>query len=177
VRHRADLNRFDGDELTPLHRAVHEAQADAVEDLLSAGANPDVAGQKGLTPLILAVAHAPPGAVQHMSISTDESGTSFSAVTIYTPVSSATLRIIRRLAAAGVDPNAADVTGQTALSWATRRGSVELASLLLELGADRSKRDRDGRTPLDFAEAMARTSAEKSLVWLRAQALASLLCQ
>jgi ankyrin repeat protein len=177
VRHRADLNRIDGDELTPLHRAVHEAQADAVEALLSAGANPDVAGQKGRTPLILAVELAPPGAVQHVSISTDESGTSFSAVTIYTPVSSAMLRIIRCLAAAGVDPNAADVTGQTALHWAAQRGSVELASLLLELGANRGKRDRDGRTPLDLAEAMAPTGAEKSLVWLRAQALASLLSQ
>jgi hypothetical protein len=48
--------------------------------------------------------------------------------------------------------------------------------LLLELGADRDKRDQDGRTPLDLVRAIAQTGTEEEpLVGLRMRALASLL--
>jgi ankyrin repeat protein len=176
IRHGSQLDRLDGDELTPLHRAVHKTHAEVVQVLLSAGANPDVVGQKGFTPLLLAVAYAPPGLVQRTRFSLDERGMSGSSVTVYTPVSASTVRITRLLAADGADLNAADAAGQTALHWAVRQRSLELESLLLELGADRDKRDQDGRTPLDLVRAIAQTGTEEEpLVGLRMRALASLL--
>ncbi len=43
--------------------------------------------------------------------------------------------------------------GQTSLHLAARKGSVELASLLIEYGADPNNRDPSGYTPLhDAAE-------------------------
>jgi ankyrin repeat protein len=42
---------------------------------------------------------------------------------------------------------------RTALHWAAERGDLPIAGLLLSRGADRALADKEGRTPLDLAEA------------------------
>ena len=58
---------------------------------------------------------------------------------------------MRRLVAKGVDPNAADYSGRTALHLAASEGQLESLNYLLALGVDVKVSDRWGATPLDDA--------------------------
>ena len=55
---------------------------------------------------------------------------------------------VRAALARKADVNAAQVDGTTALHWAVERDDVELAELLLSVGARVSARTREGVTPL-----------------------------
>jgi ankyrin repeat protein len=58
---------------------------------------------------------------------------------------------VRAALARKADVNAAQVDGTTALHWAAERDDVELAELLLTVGARVSARTREGVTPLQLA--------------------------
>jgi ankyrin repeat protein len=59
---------------------------------------------------------------------------------------------VKELLDKGVDVNAANQYGATALAFATRRGNVEMVKLLLERGADPGRRDTFyGAAPLGLA--------------------------
>jgi ankyrin repeat protein len=49
---------------------------------------------------------------------------------------------------AGVNLEETDSFGQTALHWAAKKGSVEIARLLLNAGSDPHACDEDGQTPI-----------------------------
>jgi ankyrin repeat protein len=172
----AELDRLDGDQFTALHRAVLGDRLGTVTVLLAAGAAPSHRGQLGFSPLLLAVAHASPSIEEKTQFVTDEKGCRFSSVAIYLPVSRETIRIICALAAAGAQIDAQDEEGQTALHWAVRKQSPTLTRLLLKLGADRTRRDRQGRTPAALAMAIQGAREAGSLFELRALAVESLLC-
>jgi ankyrin repeat protein len=57
----------------------------------------------------------------------------------------------RRLLAAGARVDRPDARGETALHWAARHGRTGFAEMLLEHGAARAVRNRDGRTPAALA--------------------------
>ncbi|KAK6358149.1 hypothetical protein TWF730_007503 [Orbilia blumenaviensis] len=44
-----------------------------------------------------------------------------------------------------------DNTGRSSLSWAAQNGNIDIATLLIENGADRNLCDKDGRAPLSYA--------------------------
>lgn len=58
---------------------------------------------------------------------------------------------VQRLLACGVDVNASDENGVTALMWAAGDGHLELVNLLLESGANVNLRDNGGNTALTRA--------------------------
>jgi len=72
---------------------------------------------------------------------------------------------VRKLLAAGADPDARDEERCTPLMMATVEADVEIANLLLQAGADPNLADDDGWTALDVA--VYRRSLD--LVWLLLQ--------
>jgi len=49
------------------------------------------------------------------------------------------------------------------LRWAAREGHVGLAKLLIDRGADKTLRDKEGRTPREMAEVMKNTDVARLL--------------
>ena len=53
---------------------------------------------------------------------------------------------------AGAEVNLADKRGWTPLHHASRNGQVEVITALLAAGADKTIKDKDGKTPHDVAK-------------------------
>jgi ankyrin repeat protein len=127
IRARCAADARDRTGRTPLHAAAANGHAGLAHVLLGAGADVDARDDEGATALI-AAARAGANAV------------------------------IAALARAKADPDLADASGSDALmvaaeSLAADEGTIEA---LLKLGADRTRRDRDGRTAVDRAVAAGR---------------------
>jgi ankyrin repeat protein len=65
------------------------------------------------------------------------------------------IETIKLLLAAGLDINAAESTGRTALHGAALQGFDPVVQFLVEKGASLDVKDRNGRTPLDMAMGLA----------------------
>lgn len=71
---------------------------------------------------------------------------------------------VRALLQSGVNPNAADRQGWTALSFAVNSDSPEVVSLLVRAGADTGARDKFGSTPVHRSLDLAAAQAFRQLV-------------
>lgn len=74
------------------------------------------------------------------------------------------LALVELLAQAGADPNAPDLDGWTALTWASWSGMPQVAERLLAMGARVDPADRQGQTPLMVAAARGNAAVVKLLV-------------
>jgi ankyrin repeat protein len=129
-----------------LHAVVFAEQVDAVYLLLSRGADPNVRGWRGQTPLHLAI--------------------------VYEGTSNCRMEAIRLLLKHGADPNARDEHGKTPLHYAAEHCMPDLVELLLKHGADPNARDAEGRTPLHMVfERAANDRWERVMAELTAAAL------
>jgi ankyrin repeat protein len=118
---------------TPLALAATSGHAAVVRLLLGHGADPNRADVYGWTALMRAVEQNRPAAARAL------------------------------LGAPAVNVNARDEHGGTALHHAAALGSKEIAGMLLEHGADRRARDRDGRTPAMIAVAQGYAALARAL--------------
>jgi len=59
--------------------------------------------------------------------------------------------------------NALDQFGNTALHGAVEKGHIQIIKYLISKGADVNMKDREGRTPLYYAEITANTEVEELL--------------
>lgn len=81
------------------------------------------------------------------------------------PDRSAASTVVRVMVRYGADINATDANGATVLAIAAAHNRPELIKLLMDLGADPSKRLSNGRTPMDYAkEANALDASSSSAV-------------
>lgn len=71
---------------------------------------------------------------------------------------------VKRLIAQGVNLNAQDQRGWTALMHVGRKGRLEEAKLLLSAGADPSVKDREGRTAFLWAAWNCRSEVVRALI-------------
>jgi ankyrin repeat protein len=108
---------------TPLWLAASERRVDIVRLLAASGADPSI-DKDGTTPLMAAI-----GNNEQRSLET-----------------------VKALLDLGVDVNAADLPGDTALHLAEARGFTTIAQLLIDKGARIDVRNRRGQTPLAVAK-------------------------
>jgi ankyrin repeat protein len=119
----AKLNSFSPDGWTPLHLAVFFGRVNITHVLLSEGADLNAVSrtQERVTPLHSALANPHNTALAQVLID------------------------------AGADINTAQLQGYTPLHYAAANGLETIARRLLERGADRSVRDKTGKTASDLA--------------------------
>ena len=99
----------------------------------------NLAGRGGITPLMAAT-----------GVGTKEEDTTGRHKT-----SAEMIETIKLLLATGLDINAAENTGRTALHGAALQGFDPVVQFLVENGAKLDVKDRNGRTPLDLAMGLA----------------------
>ena len=137
--YRAKLDRGDDTMLTtgttPLLRAAKAADIPAMRLLLARGADPKLATRAGITPLMAAA-----GLGSKEEDSTGRFKTEAEAI-----------QAIQLCLDAGVDINAANGQGQTALHAAALKGYDKVVQFLADHGANLHAKDRQGKTPLDEA--------------------------
>jgi uncharacterized protein len=124
---------------TPLLRAAKAGDVAAMRLLLAKGADPRLATRAGINPLMVAA-----------GVGTKEEDTTGRAKT-----EPETIEAIALLLEAGLDINAADNTGRTALHGAALQGYDHVVRFLADRGATLDARDKLGFTPLDVAIGLA----------------------
>ena len=123
--------------------------------LLNAGADPNVVGRNGVTPLHMAALWGHIGITKLLL----ERGALPNLASFYgeTPLLCAVINgfeeVIKLLLDGGADPNITNIMRDTPLIQAVLRGKENLVKLLMERGADRNMADERGNTALSFARA------------------------
>ena len=143
-----DVNGANKGGYTALHMAVRRGQKEAVALLLEKGANVN-AERKGKTPLEFA------GKNEEIAALLREKGGKTgkeikAAGSIFSAAQSGLVDAVKTHLAAGVDVNAKNKGGYTALHLASKKGHVEVAKVLLEAKADIAAASKSGKTALHY---------------------------
>lgn len=138
----------------PLHKATHDGDLEQVHALIDAGADLNVQGDNGETPLILAILE---GHASVVSLLID-GGADIQARNKggFTPLHAAAyanaVEIAEQLLGSGADINdQMNKAGGTALSVASEEGHSGVVKVLINHGADLEAGERNGYTPLTRA--------------------------
>ena len=153
---------------SPVADAAMRGDADAVLELLRAGADVNAAQGDGMTALHWA---ADNGQLELAGVLVFAGANPEAATRLggFTPVMVASrsgrAEIVRLLADAGANLGATTETGETALHYAAWSGNSEIVLALAEKGADVDAREfANGQTPLMFAASYGRGAAARSLL-------------
>ena len=131
LRYGADVNLADEDGETPLMRAASTGDVESVAALLKMNANPNAVNDIGQTALMLASKEGK-------------------------------LEIVKLYVEYNVDVLAVDDLGRTALNWAlTDSDHAEVVSYLVTMGLDPFQKNKNGMTPLDYADQLNREECLK----------------
>jgi ankyrin repeat protein len=125
-----------GEGTTPLARAAKSNDLQVMRMLLEAGADPKITLKDRTTVLMIAAA----------------GGAVVGAYAVAIPVTEASsIEAVKLCVERGVDVNAFNTNGQTAMHSAVARGAENLVKYLAEHGAKLDMKNKQGRTPLDIA--------------------------
>lgn len=154
----ADVNIRDDAGCTPLHYAAQIGNTEFVRMLLAKKANPNATNILGAAPLFQAVGFLHLDIVRLLldggadpNVSTNSCETPLmAAAAAHAPADDTLITITQALIAKGVNVNAADSHGRTALHHANNKAILEI---LLACKPDLNALDNDGWTPLHMARA------------------------
>jgi ankyrin repeat protein len=156
--YRTKLDRGDdtmlGGGTTPLIRAARAGDIDAMRLLLQHGADPGIATGSDTPNDVSSATRRLPGGVNPLMAAAGV-GTKEEDTVGRKKTEAQTIAAIQLCLDAGVDINAADGRGQTALHGAATQGYDEVIRFLVEHGAKLDAKDGRGLTPLDAAEGRA----------------------
>jgi ankyrin repeat protein len=136
---------------TPFLRAALAVDTATMRLLVAHGADPKLPTLAGTTPLMAAA------------------GVNWAVAQTYTESKTAELQAVALCLELGADVNATNSMGLTALIGAANRGSNDIIKFLVEHGARLNVKDREGRTPIRWAEGvfLAAVGAERKPQRLR----------
>jgi ankyrin repeat protein len=129
-----DVSWVDFTGQTPFLRAALSADTATMRLLIEHGADPNLPTLAGTTPLMAAA------------------GVNWVVAQTYTESVPARLEAVKLCLELGADVNATNSMGLTALLGAANRGSNDIIELLVQRGARLDIKDKEGRTPLRWAE-------------------------
>jgi ankyrin repeat protein len=129
-----DVSWVDFTGQTPFLRAALSADTATMRLLVQHGADPNLPTLAGTTPLMAAA------------------GVNWVVAQTYTESVQARLDAVKLCLDLGADVNATNSMGLTALLGAVNRGSNDIIELLVQRGARLDIKDKEGRTPLRWAE-------------------------
>jgi len=141
---------------TPLHMAINTNQMELVEQMLLAGANPNLPDGNGFTPMLLtAVQWDADDTLMLLLIRNGADVNNKSPAARSTPLVQAlncnNMTLIRLLLDYNADPNAVDRDGLSPLLQAVIRCNDEAIELLLRAGAKMDLKNQNGHTALHIA--------------------------
>jgi len=125
-----------GDGTTPLARAAKGNDLQVMKMLLDAGADPKLTLKDRTTVLMLAAAGGAVAGPYQQGIPVTEASS---------------IEAVKLFLDRGVDVNAFNTMGQTAMHLAVARGARSLVTFLADHGATVDVKNKQGRTPLDIA--------------------------
>jgi len=129
-----DVSWVDFTGQTPFLRAALSGDTATMKLLVQHGADPNLPTLAGTTPLMAAA------------------GVNWTVAQTYTESPQALIDAVNLCLELGADVNATNSMGLTALLGAANRGSNDLIELLVKRGARLDIKDKEGRTPLRWAE-------------------------
>ena len=175
----ADLNKTDGNGVSPLHhaasrekidtvqlliklgaepqlwKAAKNGQYDILQKLLQAGANPNkIELHGGEFPLLLAAMKGQKNIVQLLLQrgAKPNVGNQYGNTPLHWAARLDRKAVVKQLIDGGADPNIGNIWGQTPLYKAVQHGKKDVVKLLVDIGADKSIADEDGKSPLTLAQ-------------------------
>ena len=129
-----DVSWVDFTAQTPFLRAALSADTATMRLLVAHGADPNIPTLAGTTPLMAAA------------------GVNWAVAQTYTESKDAQLQAVKLCLELGADVNAANSMGLTAIIGAANRASNDIIRFLVEHGGRLDIKDREGRTPIRWAE-------------------------
>jgi hypothetical protein len=154
--------------MTPLMQAAGKGDADEVRRFLQRGEDVNAVDETGWTALMIAAVTVQPQAISALLDGgarvdqRDRHGDTalIGCAAVRFGNLHLAAQIIRSLLSHGASVEAANDLGESALMWAARAGNVESIGVLLEAGANPSRRSPSGQTALS-----AGTNARESLTF------------
>ena len=155
----ADVNKANNYGSSPLHSAVENGSAEIVKMLIDAGADVNKANNyNGSSPLHSAVKNGSAEIVKMLidaGADINKANNYNGSSPLHSAVKNGSVEIVKMLIDAGADVNKANnYNGMSPLHSAVENGSAEIVKMLIDARADVNKADKDGTTPLYWAESL-----------------------